>query len=172
MPTALHCNGAAQRTDSWETPSPSLSPPSLIPPTQVLCLSAVCYQANGPGQAGDYVAESLEGRAIATHPEENPSVGGSTYPTVPLYLYFSKTHNDNIVSTKATPPDDTYSIAFDGGYAFASPPPGSRMLQYFLKTNGSSWDYATVANPASAAEFLGKGYSNVTLDFPIRAYVL
>jgi hypothetical protein len=47
-------------------------------------------------------------------------------------------------------------------------------LQYFYKraSSGPGWDYATVATADGAAFYKGKGYADVTKEFPVVAYLL
>ena len=140
----------------------------------VLCLAASCFSDNAPGMPGGYAELAIEGVALAAGGGGSAVIGGITYRTIPLTLWFSTAHSDNFVSSNSTPPDSSYAaITFADGAAFASPPPpGALPLQTWFKAgSGSAWDYATFASPATAAWVAARGYTNVTASVPI-AWVL
>ena len=137
----------------------------------VMCAADDCKSCNTPGNPGDYQPLRTEGfTAASTAPV---TIDGVAYPMTPLYLFFSYTRNDNIVSTNATPPDATYQVAQAGGSAFAAPPPGALALKYYFKQhNATSWDYATVASADGVAWATANGYADVSSSFPVTSYVL
>ena len=137
----------------------------------VACLADTCYSDNGPKQDGAYAPFVVEG--VGQLSDGPVVVNGKAYsfPLQPLNLFFSPKHQDNFVSTNATPPDATYTqqgggVAFNNGYAFAAPaPPGALPLQIWLKRGaGDAQDYATVASPAGIAWVQARGYSFVGND--------
>ena len=138
----------------------------------VFCSTDECKSCNSPGEPGDYTPLRVEGYTVES--SEPATINGTTYNTVPLYLFFSYTRSDNIVSTNSTPPDSTYTVAQAGGYAFAAPaPPGAPPLQYFFKQmNATTWDYATVASADGVKWATTNGYTDVSGRFPLAAYIL
>jgi alpha-D-xyloside xylohydrolase len=121
----------------------------------VLCVVQDCFGANAPGDQGDYVQLRVEGQAILNDPEGTGQVtfNGTSYALVPLNLYFSFTHNDNLVTTNTSAaPDSSYSpsnggVTFQNGYALATQAPGTLALQlWFRDYNGPDWDYLTILN--------------------------
>ena len=140
----------------------------------VLCASDSCDTSNAPSEPGAYVSLRIEGYTTMT---EGPiQINGVSYDTVPLHLYFSYTRNDNCVTTNSTPPDSTYTVSMDGGYAFSglpTPPPKSYRISYFYKANNATtWDYASVASDAGIAWAKQNGYTDVTNQVAIEAYIL
>ena len=141
----------------------------------VACISDACNNANTPGNEGNYAVVRSEGSAAAA--EGNPGavvINGTAYATVPFTLWYSAAHNDNFVSTNATPPDASYGITFANGYVFAAPgPPGALRLQTFFKQyNATSWDYFTLASADSEAFARANGYADVSARVPVAGFVL
>jgi hypothetical protein len=94
-----------------------------------LCLSNQCYEANAPGQEGDYVTQSIEGVGIVSAPSSTVVINGQTYNITQLNLCFSFEHNDNYIATNSTCPDATYTVTFSDGWVLNEPAPGSVPLQ-------------------------------------------
>lgn len=141
----------------------------------VLCLSSACYSANAPGQDGAYTSVGVEGIGL-TGSSGSVEVGGVTYPTTPLTLWYSFHWQDNAVSTNSTPPDATYSAGtvFQNGYVLAAPAPGSAAIEYYYKRlNVTSQDYSMVAAGSPEATWCQqKGYTNITAQVPIKGWFL
>jgi hypothetical protein len=134
----------------------------------VLCLDSACYQANVPGNPGGYVEQRVEAVGLLDDSSGSGSVtiNGTAYPLLPLTLYYSFTHNDNLVTTNTSVPDASYTAAggatvFDNGFVLGAPAPGAYQLQiWFRDYNGADWDYATVGSPAGLAWVAANGYIN------------
>jgi len=133
----------------------------------VLCVTSQCYDANAPGEEGNYVTQRVEAMAILTEPENDQVViNGVTYNVVPLNLWFSFTHNDNIITTNSTTPDSTYlpangGVNMENGYVLATQAPGTVPLTIWFKDyNGQDWDYCTVASAAGLQWVKANGYTN------------
>ena len=132
---------------------------------QVLCVDSQCYSANAPGQDGKYATQRVEGLALLSDDGTgHATINGVLYPTQPLTLFYSFTHEDNFVSTNSTPPDSTYSAGtiFANGVVLAAAAPGALPLQlWFKKFAGSSQDYASVASADGVAWAQANGYTLV-----------
>lgn len=145
---------------------------------QVLCLASQCYGDNNPGGEGNYAPQRVEGIALTGDANGNGQivVNGTSYPIIPLNLWFSFTHNDNIVTpgNASTVPDASYlpangGVQQDNGYILAEQAPGTLPLQLWFKNNfgaADHWDYATVASAAGIAWCQSNGYTlNGTLGY-------
>jgi hypothetical protein len=135
----------------------------------VVCVLQACYSANAPSQEGAYVPVGSVGQGVsAVGSDGRVQLGGRSYATAPLNLFFSFAWGDNFVSTNATPPDASYQVAFANGWVLSEPgPQGSAALSYWYKRFGpSSHDYATAAaGSAEEAWCVQRGYANVTAQF-------
>ena len=137
----------------------------------VACASPACFDANAPGQEGDYVALRVEGAALANDPSGGALtavIAGVAYPLVPLTLRYSFNHTDNwVAAASAPPPDATYDAAhgatvFADGYILGAQPPGGAPVSVWLKRfAGSSQDFATVASAEGVAWVTARGYAKV-----------
>ena len=130
---------------------------------QVLCLSSACYEANAPGNGGDYASQRIEGVGFASA-GDTVLINGTSYAVVPLTLWFAygagNALNDNFVSTNTTSPDAQYQVTFNDGYVLAEPAPGTTPLQVWYRAwNASKWDYATVASADGVAWAQQAGYT-------------
>ena len=130
----------------------------------VLCLGADCYGANG-----NYALQRVEGFGLLNDDGTgHVTLNGTTYPVTQLRLYFSATHNDNLITTNTTAPDGSYlpsggGTDFQNGYVLAAPAPGALQLQlWFKKFTATNWDYATVASPDGVAWVTAQGYTLVS----------
>ena len=134
----------------------------------VLCVDSQCTSANQPGQDGHYAQQRIEGWALlADDGTGHANINGTSYPLLPLTLYYSFTHTDNLVTTNTTLPDKSYSAAggatvFANGFTLGAAAPGALPLQLWLKTfSGASQDYLSVASPAGVAYAQANGYTLV-----------
>jgi hypothetical protein len=131
-----------------------------------LCLSPQCFQSNLPPEQ-NYTELWVEGLGLLT---SSPVVlGGVSYATAPLNLFFSFTHNDNFVSTATTPPDSTYTVTFNDGYVLTTAAPGTVPLQVWY--NPLMQDHATVASPQGLARMKSLNYifqATVGYVFPVE----
>jgi len=136
----------------------------------VLCIMSSCYTDNKPGADGDYINLFVEGLSLLNDPSGGQNqvvLNGVTYPLVPLTLYYSQTHSDNLVTSNTTLPDASYSEAggatvFGNGYLLGTAPPGGIPVGvYYKQFTGVNQDYATVASPAGRAWVQSRGYTVV-----------
>jgi hypothetical protein len=136
----------------------------------VLCVSQGCSDDNNPSQPGSYIQQRVEGLGFSSAGDDNSVViNGTKYNLIPLNLFFSYTHTDNLVTTNSTPPDSTYTVAgggvtFENGYAFADNSfPGSLPLQLFLKKGSNDQqDYLTVASTSGVSWAQTNGYTLIS----------
>ena len=135
----------------------------------VVCVLQACYGANAPGEPGDYAPAGAVGQGVsAVGADGRVALGGRSYATAPLTLFYSAAWGDNFVSTDAAPPDASYTVTFANGWVLAEAgPQGSAPLTYWFKKFGaSSHDYATAAaGSAQEAWCVQRGYENVTAQF-------
>jgi hypothetical protein len=129
---------------------------------QAYCLSTQCYQADAPGNPGDYVTQFNDSYSVSSG-GSSVVIGGKTYALTPLTLYFSNTFNDNLVTTNSTPPDPSYTFStFNDGYVLATQAPNSVPLQlYYKKYSTSHQDYATVASATAVSYYQSQNYSYI-----------
>ena len=110
-----------------------------------------CLDSNLPSMDGHYVTQRTEGHALLT----NPSLATSApfallnrtraVSIVPLYNYYSRDYQDNLVTTNATAPDSTYNYRIINGYVALEAVPGLIALQVWSRT---PHEHATVASDA------------------------
>ncbi len=126
---------------------------------QVLCMTIDCLSTQEP--EGNYVQQRIEGTGLAAS-DIDYIVDGSPIPMATLWLHWSFTHTDNIVSTNATAPDASYTFSLANGFVFTRPVPGSQPLQlWFKRGTGAAWDYASVASAEGLAWVHAQGYTLV-----------
>jgi hypothetical protein len=137
----------------------------------VACLSSQCYGANSPGDSGAYAPIGVEGVGQLSDGPVVVNGRAFNFSLRALNLFYSAKHQDNFVSTNATPPDLTYTVQgggvdFANGFALAPPaPPGALPLQIWLKRGAAgAQDYATVASPEGVAWVTARGYTFVAMD--------
>ena len=131
----------------------------------VLCLDAACTNANQPGSPGSYVQQRVEALGLLSDDGTgHTTIGNVSYPLRALTLYYSFTHDDNLVTTNTTAPDSSYTsgTVFPNGFVLGAAAPGALPLQLFFKHfAGSNQDYLTVASPAGVAWAQSHGYALV-----------
>ena len=148
------------------------TPPALAQATQywsserndsVLCVADQCTSANQPSEDGHYAELRVEAIALlADDGTGHVTINNVSYPVLPLTLYYSATHEDNLVTTNTTAPDASYSggVVFANGFVLGASAPGALPLQlWFRAYAGASQDYLTVASPAGVAWAQAHGYT-------------
>jgi hypothetical protein len=131
----------------------------------VLCLGTACTNANQPGEDGHYVQQRVESIGLLSDDGTgHATIDGVTYPLLQLTLFYSFTHQDNLVTTNTTVPDASYSsgTVFANGFVLGAAAPGALPLQLWFKSfGGASQDYMSVASAAGIAYAQANGYTLV-----------